>query len=61
MDGETEVSPFKGCFVIRVKPIVMTQKLVDDIGHDCLLGQGFTRLCLGSVDSLNERFDYSPA
>jgi hypothetical protein len=39
----------------------MTQDLVDSIGQDVMLGQGFMRLCLGSVDALTERFHYSPA
>jgi len=35
--------------------------LVDMIGHDVMLGQGYMRLCLGMLDPLTERFYFSPA
>jgi hypothetical protein len=59
--GKDDPSPFSGCFSMSCHPVVMEQRLVDDIGYDVLLGQGYIRLCLGMVDPLSERFHYSPA
>jgi hypothetical protein len=59
--GKDDPSPFSGCFSMSCYPVVMEQRLVDDIGYDVLLGQGYIRLCLGMVDPLCERFHYSPA
>jgi len=39
----------------------MTQQLVDLLGHDVILGQGYMRICLGMMDPLTERFYYSLA
>jgi hypothetical protein len=57
----TNLGPLEGCFTINVRPIIMTDKLVDTIGHKVLLGQTFLRYCLGSVDQLGETLDISPA
>jgi hypothetical protein len=60
-DGELNVPAMSGCFTVSIQPIVMTQELVDSIGHHVLLGQNFMRLCGGIVDPLTERFVYYPA
>ena len=44
-----------------VHPIVMTQELVNSVGHNVMLGQGYVRPCLGMADPLTERFYFSPA
>jgi hypothetical protein len=36
-EGETDVDPYKGCFTLKVRPIVMTQQAVMNIGHNVLL------------------------
>jgi hypothetical protein len=59
--GATNLGPLEGCFTINVRPIIMTDELVDTIGHKVLLGQTFLRYCLGSVDQLGETLDISPA
>jgi hypothetical protein len=59
--GQTDIGPLQGCFTITTCPIVMTQTLVDTLHHDVILGQGYIRLCLGTMDPLAERFYYSPA
>jgi hypothetical protein len=60
-DGEKDVDPYKGCFTLKVRPIVMTPEAVASIGHNVLLGQGFIRYSLGMIDPLTERYHYSPA
>lgn len=54
-------SPFTGCFMMSLQPLVMQQRTVNDIGVEVILGQGFLRSCLGSVNSVTETLDYSPA
>jgi archaellum component FlaC len=61
-DGTTlDVGPFKGCYTVSIKPLIMKERVVQDIGFEVILGQGFLRGCLASVDSLLETLDYSPA
>jgi hypothetical protein len=60
-DGDKDVDPYKGCFTLKVRPIVMTPEAVASIGHNVLLGQGFIRYSLGMIDPLTERYHYSPA
>ena len=59
--GDLDVGPFQGCFSMTFRPLVVTQKVVDEIGYEVILGQDFLRACLGSVDYLTETLDYSPA
>jgi len=59
--GKKGVGPADGCFAISLRPLIMQQSAVDDLGYDVILGQGFLRACLGSVDNLKETLDYSPA
>jgi len=65
LGGCPDINPtsttFQGCYTLTCRPIIMTERLVQDIGHDVLLGQGFMRPCLGVIDHLSERFSYSPA
>jgi len=60
-NGDASATAFQGCYTLTCRPIIMTERLVQDIGHDVLLGQGFMRPCLGVIDHLSERFSYSPA
>jgi len=60
-DADPSSTAFQGCYTLTCRPIIMTDRLVQDIGHDVLLGQGFMRPCLGVIDHLSERFSYSPA
>jgi len=60
-NGHDLPSPFQGCFEVSMKPLIMTQQVVDDIGFEVILGQGFLRTCLASIDPLKERLEYSPA
>ena len=61
-DGDKRnASPYKGCFSITVKPLIMTEQLHDCIGHECMIGQGFLHLCLGSVDCYAKHLEFSPA
>ena len=48
--GQKDATVYSGCFTVACHPIVMTQNLVDMIGHDVMLGQGYMRLCLGMLD-----------
>ena len=59
--GKKGAGPADGCFAISLRPMIMQQSAVDDLGYDVILGQGFLRACLGSVDNLKETLDYSPA
>jgi len=60
-NGHNLPSPFQGCFEVSMKPLVMTQHVVDDIGFEVILGQGFLCTCLASIDPLKERLEYSLA
>jgi len=60
-NGHDKLGPFRGCFTVSMKPLIMTQQVVNDIGFQVILGQGFLRTCLASVDPLRERLEYSPA
>jgi len=59
--GKKGAGPADGCFTMSLRPLIMEQSAVDDLGYEVILGQGFLRACLGSVDNLKETLDYSPA
>ena len=46
---------------MNVKPLVMKQQVVDDIGYEVIIGQGVLRACRGVIDPLTETLTYSPA
>ena len=56
-----ELSPMKGCFEMNVKPLVMKDQVVDDIGYEVIIGQGVLRACGGVIDPISESLIYSPA
>jgi hypothetical protein len=53
--------PELGCFSVQVRPLVMQESFIRDIGFEVLLGQEYLRSCIGTVDAVRERLDYSPA
>jgi hypothetical protein len=56
-----ELSPLKGCFEIRVCPVIMSPSVLQNIRYQAIIGQGIIRACGGYIDPINERFVYFPA
>ena len=67
LGGDVKVAPthssqvWEGRATIRIRPIVITHELCNYTGCQCIVGQGFIRPLLGSVNPYTERFEYSPA
>jgi hypothetical protein len=58
---EQESTQLNGCFIMRLRPIIITDDLCRTIGHTSLIGQTVLRRCLASFDQLAEVMDISPA
>jgi hypothetical protein len=55
-----DCSPMQGCFEMRVRPLIMTDQVLNDIGFQVIIGQGVIRAAGGMVDISSERFHYRP-
>ena len=56
-----EATPFRGCFSIMVRPLIMTSEVERIVAHEVVIGQAFLRMCLGSVDCYSNHLEFSPA
>ena len=60
-DNTLNPTPLQGCFTIWAKPLIMSSRDRQHVGHDIVLGQVFVRSALANIDFLADRFHFCPA
>jgi hypothetical protein len=54
-------TPFQGSFIIKVRPVIMTEELARTIGHSALIGMSVLWRANACIDPYSETMDISPA